>query len=139
MSKILLLTVLLSIPFAACADRAGSLVITDGPAAPINEPDTRVFDPTPGEPGISDIVGSETGTQSGGSGTSVSSVPVGGGSVSPTGGAGIPGSGSKGEPGGGGGGGGGGPVPEPGTLLLFGSGLAGLAGISLRRRRKEQS
>jgi hypothetical protein len=48
-----------------------------------------------------------------------------------------PSGGSQGGSGGGAGGGGGQPVPEPGTLLLVGSGLAGAA--LLRRRRQAKA
>lgn len=144
MRKNLFYTLLLTCGFAACADHTGTSIVTDGPQAPINEPDTRVIEPggssgsnsnnatSGGGTGLEGNSGSGGSNQGGGTGTA-------GGTGSSAGSGGEGGEGGDGGNGGNppGGGEGGSPVPEPGTLLLVGTGLAGLAGASLRRRQKK--
>ena len=109
------LTLSLSLILAACADHSGTIAsIADGPSAPINQPDNHVVDPGTSTPSTNSPSESEPGS----------------GPSSPGGS--NPGGGNP--PGGGTEGGGGSPVPEPGTLLLVGTGLAGAA--LLRRRRQ---
>src|SRR5690606_19369461 len=136
MRKILSINLLVAcLALSASSDRVGTIVTDQaGPEAPINDPDTGVFNPS--EPvaggGETPNGGSgNTGTGSGGQGT-------GGGTQG--GGSGSSGSGEGGNPGvePEGGGSGGQPVPEPGTLLLVGSGLAGIGASLLRRRRRRE-
>ncbi|MCK5940557.1 MAG: PEP-CTERM sorting domain-containing protein [Planctomycetes bacterium] len=147
-----LLIACLALP--ACSDGSRAIVATnDGPEAPINEPDTGAFNP-PGSTGT----GSEpTGGNPSGSGASGSGItpepgePGEGGNGAGTAGGSLPGGttgggngGTGGNPSNGGstvgneGSANGQPVPEPGTLLLFGTGMAGIGASLLRRRRKRE-
>jgi hypothetical protein len=134
----------------SCSDGAGTLVTsTDGPEAPINDPDSGVFNPGNGGSNGGSSGGGNTAepTGNGGSGASGGAGSEGGEQIDPGGGG---GNGSSGANNGGSAGGGGSsvgqegggsssqPVPEPGTLLLVGSGLAGVGASLLRRRRKRE-
>ena len=140
MRKTLFINLMLaSLAFTACSEGSG-LIVTDtiGPEAPINAPDTGVF--TPVEPSPN----STTQPSNGGSAGSGSGEP--GGQSEPVGGGGNQGgsssntgTGEGGNPGAEPGGSNGSqPVPEPGTLFLVGSGLAGFGASLLRRRRRRE-
>lgn len=105
----LLLSLLTSVLFAACADHRGDLSAVDVPQPPVNEPDPGAIGPGTNPPNSVEPPG-------GGS--------TGGGNGGGTSGEGNPGTGTEGST----------PVPEPSTLLLVGSGLACAA--MLRRRRQ---
>jgi len=108
---------LLSLGLAACADHSGAIAS---------------IDPTPQPP-----IGPSDGNTVGGPSDQPSTVPGGGDGFS------NGGSGGGSKPGGGGkpGGGtpGGSPVPEPGTMLLVGTGLAGAALMRRRRQLKVET
>jgi hypothetical protein len=128
----IVLTLSLGFALAACADHTGKIAVAaEGPNPPINTPDPGVINGggtggSTNEPGSSGSTGNAgSGGSSGGTGSGGSSGGTGsGGGTTPGGGSGA----------GGGGGSGGSPVPEPGTLLLVGTGLTGAA--LLRRRRQ---
>ncbi|MEZ6037701.1 MAG: PEP-CTERM sorting domain-containing protein [Planctomycetota bacterium] len=138
MHKTLTLCLIGCLLWTACADHNGSLIATsNGPEAPINQPEDGLFpgdqsgnvnkNPNSGGEDDGSQGSGSTGSGSNGGGSNGGGDPGGG----DPGGNGGGGNGSGGESGGGGGGQ---PVPEPSTLLLVGSGLAGAA--LLRRRRK---
>jgi hypothetical protein len=130
MRKTLLINLLIaSLVFPACSDGSATIV-TDrigGPDAPINDPDTGTFNPTNNNPGLG--TGGPTPPNSGAPQANPINNPTGGGSttiiVGPNPGEVGQGNTSGGEP-----------VPEPGTLLLVGSGLAGIGASILHRRRR---
>ena len=99
---------LLALGLASCGDSgaSGQIAAPGNPPAPSPPPDDKIINPGGGTGGTT----GQTGTGGGAGGG------AGGGS-------------------GGTGGGGGAPVPEPGTMLLVGTGLAGAA-LYWRRQRK---
>lgn|GEM_PF-4940545 len=119
-----------ALALAACGNGSSVPILTiGGPQPPINDPDTGVFNPP--NPGGSGAAGNTAGGQAGN--------PGGAGGAPSTNQGNSSGGPAGGGPGGGPGGGaaGGQPVPEPGTLLLFGSGIAGLGASLLRRKRRD--
>jgi PEP-CTERM motif-containing protein len=124
MRTVLFTTALLTVlGLGACADHASSVVALESPTPPISPPDDQTVAQPP------------NGSSNPGGGN-----PGGGTGFNPGGGTGGGPGGN--EPGNGGGnppGGGGSPVPEPGTMLLVGTGLAGAAFLRRRRQPKVES
>ncbi|MBI5850804.1 MAG: PEP-CTERM sorting domain-containing protein, partial [Planctomycetes bacterium] len=136
----LTLAALLVTLFASCGDSGNPRLTSSGnPPPPITGGDGGVFAP-PVSPPVKDlgaVTNPNAGTAVGGGGSGHGSSPGNGGNGGGNGG--PPGNSNSGGGGGNGGPGNGNPpgsaVPEPGTLLLVGTGLAVAA--TLRRRRQD--
>lgn len=134
-------SLIVSMAFTGCADHASRIVVSD----PVTQPPIGPSDGSTvggggstggGNTGGGDTGGSAGGGNLAGGGSGGAGGGSGGGTTSPL----TPGDNASdggsgdGVIGGGGGGPGGSPVPEPGTMLLVGTGLAGAA---LMRRRRQ--
>jgi PEP-CTERM motif len=131
--NLLTASLIATLSLTACADHASRIVAGDNNTQPpIGPSDGNTVGGGSGgtggtsNPGGTTNTGGGTGNTSGGTSGSASSEPIGNGDPSTV----QDGSVSDGL----GGGSGGSPVPEPGTMLLVGTGLAGAA---LMRRRKQ--